>query len=271
MVQGGQLYWAFFHFCKGSLVEVSFLLDWLCFVLQVMLCCIFLKLSFLHFVWKWWFCGCVCLYNYFVSFSKWCFAITFWCCCFINCDDFVFKSVCTGTLLCSPNGAMLYLSDVVISSLSLKVMILLLVLCALLLCFVLQVTLCYFILMLSFHHFVWKWWFCGCVCQYNYFVSFSKWCFAITFWCCRFINCDDFVVNSVYTGTLLRSPNGAMLYLSDVVVSSFSLKVMILWLCVAALLLHCVLSVAVQFHFDIFISSFCPNVTHTDCNIPLFC
>ncbi len=46
------------------------------------------------------------------------------------------NSVCTGTLLRSPNGAMLYLSDVVISSLSLKVMILLLVLCAHLLYFV---------------------------------------------------------------------------------------------------------------------------------------
>ncbi len=145
------------------------------FVLQVVLCCIFLMLLlFLHFVWKWWFCGCVCLYNYFVSFSKWCFAITFWCCHLFNLfesDALVVGFVCTGTLLCSPSGAMVYLSDVV-SSFSLKVKLLSLVLSAQLLCFVLQMVLCCIFLMLLFLHLVWKWWFCVSFCLHYCFISF---------------------------------------------------------------------------------------------------
>jgi hypothetical protein len=63
------------------------------------------------------------------------------------------------------------------------------------------------------------------------------------------------VVNSVCTGTLLCSPNGAMLYLSDVVIYSFCLKAMILWLVLCAQLLYFVgLSDALLFQSDVVVS-----------------
>ncbi len=152
------------------------------------------------------------------------------------------NSVCAGTLLCSPSGAVLYLSDVVIYSFCLKAMILWLCLSALLLHCVLSVA-------MQFHSDAVVSPFCLKVmillldlsAQLLFFVLQVMLCYHILMLC--FISCNDFVVNSVCTGTLLCSPNGAVLHISDVAVSSFSLKVMNLLLVLCALLLCFVLQV----------------------------